>query len=321
MKKYALLIIVLWFSILTSKAQVVVTAHADTLRTLIGQPVNVVIKLSQPKAQPVDWYDTDSLGQLEVLSRSNPDTLTTTDPNMLLRSQTYVVTAYDSGIYTFPSFSFPYKVKGDDKIYYADTDPLQIEVFLVPVDTTKAIKDILPIKDVPFDWTLVYWILFGLVVLGVIIYFVHRYLQKLKKRDAEKVPEVIIPIVPPHIIALEALDLLEKEKLWQQGMVKEYQTSLTDIIRIYIHDRWGVNAMEFTSDEILQHGFMNLIPQEQKEKLAYILRVADLVKFAKSSPMAQEHENGMLMARQFVEETKLKEHSKSLDELNKEVKS
>src|SRR5690606_8174161 len=100
-----------------------------------------------------------------------------------------------------------------------------------------------------------------------------------------KLPETIKPTAPPrppHELALEQLALLSAQKLWQNGKTKAYYSELTNILREYIEARFGVTAMEQTTEEIIMA--MKRLPDFDTEKINAIRRVlflADLVKFAK----------------------------------------
>ena len=52
------------------------------------------------------------------------------------------------------------------------------------------------------------------------------------------------PKLPPHEQAIKELDEIKQQKLWQQGRSKEYYTLITDTLRKYIKERFGINAME-----------------------------------------------------------------------------
>ena len=86
--------------------------------------------------------------------------------------------------------------------------------------------------------------------------------------------------------------------------IKQYYSGLTDILRTYIAARWGFGAMEMTSDEIIETMRPEELPDKARMDLTAILRDADLVKFAKATPEAEQNEADYLKAYYFVEETK-----------------
>ena len=87
-------------------------------------------------------------------------------------------------------------------------------------------------------------------------------------------------------------------------MIKEYQTELTDIMRIYLSDRYDINAMEMTTNEIANDIKDANLSESLKNKLIDILTIADLVKFAKGVPDEEMHSKFLKDAVQFVNETK-----------------
>ncbi len=287
--------------------EVVAGITVDTNKILIGKPVSVLLRLSQPKTLSVNWpLFTDSMGQLEVLQVMPVDTLNVEDDNSLVRTQTITVTSFDSGTYILPEVSFSYRAASSDKLLTASTDPLTIQVFTVPVDTSADIRDIRTVEKAPFDTMLLIWILVAVLAVILILTAIWWYRRKKRKStlDMEKVPEQIIPA---HVAALEALKNLEEERLWQNGKVKQYYTGLTDILRIYIGQRWGLNALELTSDEILSGSFMVTLSKEISEDLERLLRLADLVKFAKLLPQSAENESSIQLAVKFVNNTALQD--------------
>jgi hypothetical protein len=198
-----------------------------------------------------------------------------------------------------------YKRKGGEAalIY---TEAIRIEVQTIPVDTTKAYKDIRPLEPAPFD---PYWLMLGgliLLLLAVITALVVWYIRRRRRRKLVPVDAPVI-IIPPHVEALKALENLEQEKVWQDGRMKEYYTRLTDIVRTYIEKRWLVNALELTSDELLVHGFTLQLDQETRECLERVVKLADLVKFARMTPLGSDCESSMHLSRRFVERTAMVE--------------
>lgn len=307
--KFIISLLLFCLQISVSNAQsVVAKAQVDSAKVLLGQAFTFELTLTNPKSQQIQWpYISDSIGALEVVQAGPIDTMPVEDATVLLRRQKITLIAFDSGKYVIPSYSFKYSYKGNEQV--VETDPLQISVYLVPVDTTKAFRDIHTVVDVPRDWFFIFivvgcFLLLILIIGGIILYF-----QKQKKKD----DGIIVPVIkrPAHEIALEAIQLLKEKELWQNGQLKKFYTELTDILRVYINDRWNVNAMELTSDEILSNHFIKMIAANHTENLAYVLRLADLVKFAKAQPLANEHELSIVKAIQFIEGTSVIEQPKN----------
>ena len=141
-------------------------------------------------------------------------------------------------------------------------------------------------------------ILFGLLA-WLIAWLIARYMSK---RKATPRPA---PKIPAHIVANKALVELGHRKLWQKGKVKAYYTALTSILRTYISGRWAIGALEMTTDEIIAELRDHEMPMQSRTDLITILRTADMVKFAKAEPEAEENEESLSRALYFVENTKL----------------
>ena len=111
------------------------------------------------------------------------------------------------------------------------------------------------------------------------------------------------PKLPPHILAMKHIEKVKEEKSWQKNQPKEYYTELTDIIRIYIKDRFGFNALEMTSSEIIDE-LMERKGKDNLNELKSLFQTADLVKFAKHNPLINENDANLIHAIEFINETK-----------------
>ena len=170
---------------------------------------------------------------------------------------------------------------------------IQDSIFVAPIKNI--IEEPTTIEDFKYIFIGLGFLLFSILL----VYF----LKSRKKKPEEKVEEIIF--VPAHIIANKKLRALDKKELWQQGNIKGYQSELTFIIREYLENRFRVNALEMTSDEIL-----NEVPEEvNQDQLRQILHIADMVKFAKANPPADIHSRFMDMSFALVEETKMEEEA------------
>lgn len=243
--------------------------------------------------------------EIEVVSQSKIDTIVNKhDPFLFTQTRTLVITSFDSGYWAVPPFKF--KANNDTIM----TEALLLQVNTVPVDTTQAIKDIKAPYEETYSWIdwlkdnmyVVYGSLAAILIIIIIIYLIRKY---------RKIPAPIIeapaPKIPAHIIALQKLDKLKNDKLWQDGKLKLFHSTLTDILREYIENRFKIPAMEQTTDEILIGFRSAAVDEESKSKLTQVLLLADLVKFAKLQPLANENEMSMSNVYEFINGTKREE--------------
>jgi hypothetical protein len=172
-----------------------------------------------------------------------------------------------------------------------------------PKDTTETIAAIKPIiteKKTIEDYLWIAYILGALLLLGLLFYFI----KKLGKEELE-IEEAPIIKRPAHEIAKEKLSSLQQNKIWQEGKIKAYQSELTFIIREYLENRYDINALESTTEEILKDIGKQDFDNTYESDLKQILTIADLVKFAKAKPSDDIHESFLHKAVAFVEGTKL----------------
>ncbi|MHC1704590.1 MAG: hypothetical protein AB9846_11830 [Tenuifilaceae bacterium] len=213
-----------------------------------------------------------------------------------------IITSFDSGSYELPSAAIA--VSDESKTDTIKTNPLWLTVNTIPRDTTlKDIYDIkAPIKE-PLTFAEVAPWAFGGILLAAIIFLLVIYIRRRKQNKPFSFIQK--PIDPPHVIALRELEKIRHEKLWVTENHKQYYTRLIDVIRVYIEGRYGIMAMEQTTDEILDE--LKLVGFNDKElfiSLDETLSLADLVKFAKYTPVISDNEQSLKFAFNFVEKTK-----------------
>jgi len=211
------------------------------------------------------------------------------------------VQAFDSGYYRLPELLY---VSGNDT-----SRSKQLSLKVVPVQAKaedpindyasvsepedKSIFDYLP------DWVVDYWWL--LLILAAAMWAV-IWLMKRYRKEGHILPKK--PEPTPYEKAVMSLRHLKEQKLWEQGMEKEYYTELTDILRSYLSGRFGINAMEMTSREILHAMHQSKGLKGYRSDMRQILDMADFVKFAKVRPLPDDCIKSFEFARHFVEDTK-----------------
>jgi hypothetical protein len=278
-----------------------VDAKFDSTTILIGDQVKLHIYAEFSKGTKIKFPSfSDTLtSKISIISVSPIDTLIKDDKISL--HQSLLVTSFDSGFHQILPLAFPFEMEMIKDTIRSTV--LSLNVLTVSTEKASDIKDIKPPYQAPFTLAEIWlFILLGvlIVILGFVIWFLIR------KNRKEPVFSKKKPAEPPHVIALRELDILRAEKLWQQNKIKQYYTRLTETIRIYIEQRFGISAMEQTSDEILQ-SFKGVYLEDitTLDLLKKIFTTADLVKFAKSHPLPDENEISILNAYQFVNNTKI----------------
>lgn len=199
-----------------------------------------------------------------------------------------------------------------DTTLFLRPDPMSQQGF--GVDTDKAmtlLKDegINTQKNLPFIFgeirDYVIYSAIAIIVLALMLYLLLPLLKRyLAQRGAIVKPK---PKMPPHIVAIKALEELKNRKLCENGKHKSYYTSLVSILKVYIDGRWDISVLDKTSAETMVALRDVELPRECRSNLIAILETADFVKFAKVVPEAETNEELFIKAYYFVENTKAEE--------------
>lgn len=242
---------------------------------------------------------------IECIEDLPADTLSAEGRRLRLRKR-YVMTAFDEGNYSFGRAQVLYADKNIVDTLYAD-DSLRIAVATFQIDSTShAIFDIKAQKTLPFRFGEIsgylLWSLLAMVLVALAVWLAVWWLHKHGRRFTDMFKPA--PPLPPHVVAISELESLHNQKLWQNNKHKQYYSGLSDILRTYIAGRYGIGAMEMTTDEIVDAMKDIEMPKKNAMDLVAVLRDSDLVKFAKAMPEAGENEDAYHKAYWFVEETK-----------------
>ena len=239
--------------------------------------------------------------KVEILQVLNADTTEVGSGRQEVKLD-IILQSFDSGMYRINPIKY---VEGNETIL--SNQPV-LKVLPVSVDTLQTIHDYADVADIDRsfidylpDFVVDYglWILAIIIALGVtayVIYFVTK-----KKNPFAPAPQKPIP---PYEKALQELAQLRAEKLCEQGKERDFYTRLTDILRVYLHGRFGINAMEMTSTQIRHTLQANEETRLSKKNMEQVLETADFVKFAKVRPLPDDNVKAFNSAMQFIEDTK-----------------
>ena len=283
-------------------AQVTVDAKIDSLQLMIGEQAKVELEVSlnaNQKLQLPLLSDTLVRG-VEILEIAKPDTQMLNAGKRMLVKQEYTITSFDSALYYLP----PFEVLVDDMPYRSKA--LALKVYSVPVDTLNPDQFFGPksIREVSIIWEDISTI-FLLTLLMVALGGLGYYLYKRFKDNKPIIRKVKVePKLPPHTLALQEIERIKGDKHLRMTDPKTYYTELTDVLRTYMSDRFGFNAMEMTSGEIIDK-LLETNDKDSIRELKYLFETADLVKFAKHSPLMNENDMNLVNAVDFINNTKV----------------
>jgi len=151
------------------------------------------------------------------------------------------------------------------------------------------------------DYLKYVYIVLGLILGALGIYYILPYLKK--DNEEIRVEEVKVKL-PADVIAVKDLNSLKQKELWQNGETKAYHTELTRIMRQYIEDRYGIQALEMTSNQLKREMNIQEIDSSIVLRFDDILQIADKVKFAKGNAGPEMNIQFMEDAFNIVAETK-----------------
>lgn len=275
----------------------------DSSSIMIGDQIMLELGITVPETFAVSFpYFKDTITtNIEILNKEPLDT-TKVDEGMLIK-QLYTITSFDSGYFELPDFEFMFHHKDDTVLYRTNANTLFLMVNTPVVDTSQAFKIIKgPVKE-PYTFAeILPWALLALAVVGLIIFLIW-YIRK-RRRNQPVFVRKPKPALPPGLLAIQKLEELRLAKIWQQGQLKKYYTELTDIAREYFEGRYHFDAMEMTSDEILEELKSKKVNKQAFEKMRAMLQMADLAKFAKAHPTPLENDLSLNHCIDFVQETK-----------------
>ena len=274
-----------------------VSVATDTTNIRIGEQFlfKIVIK---DTANVIFPEKLENLTKLEVVKDIKIDTF----KNSLIKK--YLMTGFDSGAFYIPTQQIFIK----NRAYLSDS--VLINVATIAVDTSQ--QKPFPIKSIQTE-PLVYddfkpyviWVILALLLLGLFIY----YLKTRKKPEIKEIES--INTLPPYEEALEKLQELDDKLLWQNNEIKKYYSELTEIVRVFIEKELEIPALEITTFELISllsdyNTPKNInITKETVRKLNALLQEADLVKFAKSTPLSHEIEEDRRVAEKVLNDLNL----------------
>ena len=287
---------------LVSAQNVVVQAEVDSMMMWVGQQTGLHLEVTCDAGQDIVFpvYRDTIVKGLEILPPVVTDTQYVNNGQRMTVKRSYTVTCFDSTLIYIPYL--PVQVDGVE--YQSNRLALAFMTYDIPEGQETQIFGPKENMKTPVRFYEVRGlILYGLLAIIAIVIAVYLFVRY--RDDKPIIRKVRIePKVPAHIRAISQIEDLRQAGGPHNEDAKAYYTQLTDILREYINDRFGFNATEMTSYEILER----LEESQDKESLSELrdlLSTSDMVKFAKFKPMLNENDRNLVSALEFVNVTKV----------------
>ena len=276
---------------------------ADTI--VVGQPFDYQLSLTIPKDYFVEWKQFgDTLSKsIDVINVEDIKTTAINNSDNVIMTQNLTLTSFDTGYVYVPEIAITYSKSLQDSIRYTlRTDEKELYVTTVAVDTTEAFRPIKGVMRQGFTAKEVFpWVALAIIIAGVVYLII--YLKKHKKTKEVVVEEKKKPTIPAIITARAKLAEMKDNEVWNTPKTKDYYTDLTDIAREYLEGQFEIDAIEMTTDEIMDAVNKLNLSNLTKSKLQDTLTTADLVKFAKANPSAEQNKQSFSDINNFVEDS------------------
>ncbi len=287
---------------LSAQGTILVETNVDKSTITIGDIVRYTLLVKHSKDVQVDMPASGvNLGMFEIQDYEikEPEK----KDGMLVEVVTFQISVYDTGSYVIPPVLVEYQVEGDSLRQAMQSEEVAIRVDSVKPSEADDIQDVKAPLAVPPDYTLYYWIGGLALLLLLIAATIYIYLKKYRKGPVTFFAPP--PPRPAHELAYEALDGLEQSSLLTEGRFKEYYIRISEIIRIYLSQRYEIDVLEMTTYELIETlRKVYDIDAKHIDLIYEFMSTCDLVKFAKHIPADDDCRRIMTASRKIVDETK-----------------
>lgn len=163
------------------------------------------------------------------------------------------------------------------------------------------IRDIKPLVAIPHGLStgaVAMIVIALLVVLGVAAWWWWR-----RHRKPSDTPGVVVALEAPEVVARRALLHLYAELDAAKMTMQRYFFGVSEILRVYIEARFGLNATDLTTSEIREQIESSGVPAAPRREVLALLLQADAIKFARAEATRSDCDDVQRRARAFIDAT------------------
>lgn len=301
-----------------------IETSVDRNEILIGDVFHLNVAITHDPSVRILQRETGvDLGQFEI-KEINPGQEEKLPDGNVREIIDYQLSTFFTGEFEIPAFDIVFQIS-DGASGSIRTSPIKITVRSLTPEEMEGL-DIREIKEPvvisgPSRMWIVWTVLGSLIALGFVGYGIWRHFHNRKS------PVPIEPPLPPHELAYQALRALREETEWREKRDYEYfSTRISEIIRVYIEQRWRIAALDETTEETLSELAARGLSTEVYQKFSFFFSDCDLMKFARHE-LPPEDLNGLIeravsivddTRETFVENTEISKEPLRPDENSKE---
>ena len=261
----------------------------------LGDPFTYTVTISHPTSERWELRNPADLGAFGLRGSARQRVDGPAESKTTFRVELQL---FELGEHTLPVLVFD--VVGGGTPHTASVAGPRVEgLSSLPPDAAEKgakLMDIKPNEDVPVrSWRL----LWGLLALAALVALALWVRQRLARR-------IVTPVLPPLPLperTRAALEALRAEDLLARGLVREYHFRLSEIVRGYLGERFGFEALECTSWELLNAVERLGASGVDQPGLQRFVDQSDVAKFARAEISLAACEWAMGYAFRLVDDT------------------
>lgn len=259
------------FAVQSQKIQVSLSAN----KILIGQQIDLGLKISLPKGSKAAFAFPDSIPHFEILDKK--DIHAVDGENAL--EQVITITSFDSGEYYFPAI--PVLISDGINQKKLSSDSILINVGYAADNPLQGLRDIKPVRYLEIKSYFWYFVLGGMMLFFLILFLLYDYFAKRKKKTT--FPQYKNSAFDE---AMQSMSALEKSSIQNQLEVRKFHSALSDIFKRYFGRKTLTDLHNKTTTDTLI--LLQQYSSDDVSEAASLLRANDAVSFAKYAPEEKE---------------------------------
>ena len=259
---------------------------------LKGMPADAILALPDYSKAMTDTLTLVRSWKVDTLKVNR----TSGAPTLDLRASV-VLAPFEEGRYQLPDIAVQRTAGGAiDTLLF---EGMEFEAKTIPIDTaTFQIHDIKGQVKYPLTLAEILPYLIGFWIIALLAIIIGCLIIMAQNRTTV----VEVHRDPPYIVALRNLDSLKGDKYWAPEKQKTLYSGITDTLRTYIENVFGINAEEMTTAEIFD-ALKGRVPEDLYAETKALFETSDFVKFAKFTATEQQNASAVPSAVKFVTST------------------